>query len=626
MKKEIIGTSNKVLEVDLTARSFRVSDISDRDREMYLGGKGMGLKLLYDRLEPGIDPLGEKNILVLAMGVFMGTGAPCSGRFEAITKSPLTGVMATGSCGGPFGMALKTSGWDAMIIHGKASEPVFLQIDSGGAVFGDASGIWGKGTAESEKILLAHGSGAMVIGQAGENTVRYANIRSGHRFIGRGGIGAVMGSKNLKGIVAKGREYKILPADKKRFDRAKKRFLAYINNNAVTAGSYRSYGTNANINISNAAGILPVRNFTGGSHGRAVKISGETMAEQFDTRHDVCKPCAILCGHRGTIRGEKRHIPEYETVTLLGSNLNIFDPEIISDYNELCSEYGMDTISTGGTIAWAMEAAEKGLIESDLRFGSAEGVGEMITDIAFRRGLGADLADGSRAASKQYGGEDFAIHVKGMELPGYDPRGAFGQGLSYATANRGGCHLSAYMVGLEAMLGMTDPKALRWKPYMVKFMENIFAAVNSLHVCLFTAFAVFLEPPLIRFTPTFIIRHLNQNFSLLALNLMDASLWPELWHAIVGKRYIPYFGMRRFYEAGERVHVLERYMNTREGISKKDDTLPRRLLHEGRICDNRRDTVPLEPMLKKYYKTRGYDENGVPRNQTLQKLGIEIKQ
>ncbi len=626
MKKEIIGTSNKVLEVDLTARSFRVSDISDRDRELYLGGKGMGLKLLYDRLEPGIDPLGEKNILVLAMGVFMGTGAPCSGRFEAITKSPLTGVMATGSCGGPFGMALKTSGWDAMIIHGKASAPVFLQIDSGGAVFGDASGIWGKGTAESEKILLEHGSGAMVIGQAGENTVRYANIRSGHRFIGRGGIGAVMGSKNLKGIVAKGREYKILPADKKRFDRANKRFLAYINNNAVTAGSYRSYGTNANINISNAAGILPVRNFTGGSHGRAVKISGETMAEKFDTRHDVCKPCAILCGHRGTIRGEKRHIPEYETVTLLGSNLNIFDPEIISDYNELCSEYGMDTISTGGTIAWAMEAAEKGLIESDLRFGSAEGVGEMITDIAFRRGLGADLADGSRAASKQYGGEDFAIHVKGMELPGYDPRGAFGQGLSYATANRGGCHLSAYMVGLEAMLGMADPQAIRWKPYMVKFMENIFAAVNSLHVCLFTAFAVFLEPPLIRFTPTFIIRHLNQNFSLLALNLMDASLWPELWHAIVGKRYIPYLGMRRFYEAGERVHVLERYMNTREGISKKDDTLPRRLLHEGRICDNRRDTVPLGPMLKKYYKMRGYDENGVPRNQTLQKLGIEIKQ
>ncbi len=624
MKKEIIGTSNKVLEVDLSARSFRESRISERDREMYLGGKGMGLKLLYDRLEPGIDPLGEKNILVLAMGVFMGTGAPCSGRFEAITKSPLTGCMVSGSCGGPFGMALKTSGWDAMVIHGKAADPVFLQIDSDGAVFGDANGIWGKGTAESEKILLAHGSGAMVIGQAGENTVRYANIRSGHRFLGRGGIGAVMGSKNLKGIVARGREYKILPADKKRFDRANKRFLAYINNNPVTAGSYRSYGTNANIHISNTAGILPVRNFTGGSHGRAVKISGETMAEQFDTRHDVCKPCAILCGHRGTIRGEKRHIPEYETVTLLGSNLNIFDPEIISDFNELCSEYGMDTISTGGTIAWAMEAAEKGLIESDLRFGSAEGVGETITDIAFRRGLGADLADGSRAASKQYGGEDFAIHVKGMELPGYDPRGAFGQGLSYATANRGGCHLSAYMVGVEAMLGMADPQALRWKPYMVKFMENIFAAVNSLHICLFTAFAVFLEPPLIRFTPTFVIRHLNQNFSLLALNLMDASLWPELWHAIVGKRYIPYLGMRRFFKAGERVHVLERYMNTREGISKKDDTLPRRLLHEGRTCDDRRKTVPLEPMLKKYYRMRGYDQNGVPRKQTLQKLGIEI--
>ena len=623
MKKEIIGTSNKVLEVDLAARRFWVSEISVRDRELYLGGKGMGLKLLFDRLKPRIDPLGEDNILVLTMGVLMGTGAPCSGRFEAVTKSPLTGVMVTGSCGGPFGMALKTSGWDAMVIHGKADKPVFVCVDSGGATFADASEIWGTGTAVAQDTLLAHGSGTMVIGQAGENLVRYANIRSGSRFLGRGGIGAVMGSKNLKGIVAKGREYKIRPADKKRFDRANKRFLAYINNNPVTAGSWRSYGTNANIHISNAAGILPVRNFTTGSHGQAVKISGETMAEKFDTRHDVCKPCVILCGHRGTIRGEKRHIPEYETVTLLGSNLGIFDPEIISDFNELCSEYGMDTISTGGTIAWAMEAAEKGLIESDLRFGSDEGIAKTITDIAFRRGQGALLADGSRMASKTYGGEDFAMHVKGMELPGYDPRGAFGQGLSYATANRGGCHLSAYMVGVEAMFGMADPHALRWKPYMVKFMEDIFAAVNSLHICLFTAFAVFLEPPLIRFTPSFIIRHLNQNFSLLALNLMDASLWPELWHAVVGKRYIPYLGMRGFYKAGERAHVLERYMNTREGIAKKDDTLPRRLLDEGRACDHEGKTVPLDSMLKTYYRLRGYDENGIPREKTLEKLGIE---
>ena len=623
--QEILGTSNKVLEVDLSSRSFFVSEIPDKDRRRYLGGKGLGLKLLYDRLRPGIDPLGENNMLVLTMGVFMGTGAPCSGRFEAVTKSPLTGLMSSSSCGGPFGMALKTSGWDAMVIKGSASSPVYLHVDASGVQFKAADGIWGKGTADTEKTLLQEGSGSLCIGQAGENRVLFANIRSGHRFLGRGGMGAVLGSKNLKGIVAKGREYKIVPADKKRFARANRRLLHYIQNNAITAGAFRDYGTNSNLNTGNAAGILPVRNFTGGNHGGARKISGEAMAEKFDTSHDTCKPCAILCGHRGTIKAERRHIPEYETMTLMGANLEVFDPERISDWNELCSEYGMDTISTGGTLAWAMEAAEQGLLQTELQFGSPGGISEMITDIAFCRGLGRDLALGSREASKKYGGEDFAIHVKGMELPGYDPRGSYGQGLSYATANRGGCHLSAYLVGLEVILGMADPHALRWKPYMVKFMENAFAALNSLHICLFTSFAVFLEPPLIRFTPTFVIKLLNQNFSRLALNLMDVSLYPELWHAILVKKYTPYLGMRAFYKAGERVHVLERYMNTREGISKKDDTLPRRLLTEGRRCDAGEHTVPLEPMLRKYYRMRGYDENGIPREKTLRRLGIAAK-
>ncbi|MFW6334523.1 MAG: aldehyde ferredoxin oxidoreductase family protein, partial [Desulfosalsimonas sp.] len=446
--QEIVGTSNKVLEVDLTARSFRVSEITDLDRSLYLGGKGIGLKLLYDRLKPGIDPLAEESLFVLAMGVFMGTGVPCSGRFEAVSKSPLTGVMASSSCGGPFGMAFKTSGWDAMVISGKASSPVYLRVDSGGVEFMPADDLWGVSTSQAEETLKQHGAGTMVIGPAGENLVRFANIRSGHRFLGRGGLGAVLGSKNLKGIVAAGGEYKIVPADKKRFAKSNRHFFRYINHNSITSGSYRDYGTNFNLNISNRAGILPVRNFTGGSHGLAPRVSGQTMAERFKTRHDTCKPCAILCGHRGTIRGEKRHIPEYETMTLMGPNLEIFDPEVISDWNELCAEYGMDTISAGGTLAWAMEATEKGMISTDLKFGSPEGVTRMIEDIAMCRGIGSDLAMGCAQASKKYGGEDFAIHVKGMELAGYDPRGAFGHGLSYATANRGGCHLSAYVVGL----------------------------------------------------------------------------------------------------------------------------------------------------------------------------------
>ena len=212
-----------------------------------------------------------------------------------------------------------------------------------------------------------------------------------------------------------------------------------------------------------------------------------------------------------------------------------------------------------------------------------------------------------------------------MEMAAYDPRGCIGHGLSYATANRGACHLSSSLMVLEAYLGMASPYAKRWKHYMVKFMENTYAAMNSLHICHFTAFAVFLEPPLIKLSPNAFIKILNQNMSPLALNLMDISLWPELWYATVGKTYIPYLSMLKFRKTGERIHILERYMNTREGISKKDDTLPRRLLTEGRKCDAKERVVPLEPMLKKYYKIRGYDSNGIPKKRTLKRLGIEIK-
>jgi aldehyde:ferredoxin oxidoreductase len=623
--QEIIGTSNRILEIDLTAKKFQVSEISKKDLDMYLGGKGLGLKLLYDRMQPGVDPLGPENMIAFTMGVILGTGAPCSGRFEAVTKSPLTGIMNCSSCGGPFGMAVKTSGWDAIILKGKASAPVYLVIDSKGVQFKPAKGLWGKDTNVAEAALMKEGSGSIVIGQAGENLVRFSNIRSGHRFIGRGGMGAVMGSKNVKGMVAKGGEFKIVPKNKKFFTKTNKKFFKYINDNPVTSGSYRSFGTNSATNTCNTTGTLPIRNFSGGSHGEAHKISGETMAERFKTKYDTCKPCAILCGHKGTVNGKEKHIPEYETIHLLGSNLEIFDPVQITEWDELCSKYGIDTISTGGTLSWAMEATEKGLIKTNLKFGSPKGVAEMITDIALCRGIGKDLAMGSRGASKKYGGEDFAIHVKGMELPGYEPRGSVGHGLGYATANRGGCHLSSYVIAIEILFNMANPYTPKWKHYMVKFMENLFAGINSLHICLFTSYAVMFQPLLVKVSPFPLLKVLMGNIAPLAMNLMDLSLYPETWHAILGKTYIPYLGMLKFLKTGERVHVLERYMNTREGISKKDDTLPLRFLTEGRKCDYKEQTVPLEKMLNKYYKSRGFDENGIPKKRLLKRLGIEIK-
>ncbi len=617
--QEIVGTSNKILEVNLSTGDFAVGDITEKDRRLYLGGKGLGLKLLYDRLKPGVDPLGEDNIIAFMPGVLMGTGAPCSGRFEAMTKSPLTGIMVTASCGGPFGMALKTSGWDALIIRGQAKKPCYLYIDSKGAELRDAKKLWGKDTQQAQASVEKEGSGSVVIGPAGEHLVRFANLCSGHRFLGRGGMGAVFGSKNLKAVVAKGNEFKIVPAKKKKFDKARKTLNAYIARNSVTSGSYRNFGTNANVNLSNAAWILPVRNFTGGSHGEAHKISGEEIAANHDTKYHTCKPCSILCGHKGTFAGKVRSVPEYETTGLLGSNLEIFDPVAISDFNDTCTLMGMDTISAGGTIAWAMEATERGLIKSNLKFGSKEGVVQSLKDIAYGKGLGKDLMMGSRWLSKKYGGEDFAIQVKGMEMAAYDPRGAFGQGLSYAVANRGACHLSTSLFTLECYFGMASPKAGRGKATMVKFFENVYAALNSLHICHFTAFAVFLEPPLVKFSPVPVLKILVQNLTPVALAVMDISLWPELWSSVTGKR----LGMLGFKKAGERIHVLERYMNTREGISSKDDTLPVRMLNESRKCDHHERTVPLEWMRRRYYKARGFDSDGIPKAGLLRRLGIE---
>jgi len=616
---EITGTSNKVLEIDLSNKSFMIYNVEPSDTKLYLGGKGLALKMLYDRMKPGIDPLGEENIIAVTTGVLLGTGAPCSGRFAAVTKSPLTGIMTSCSCGGAFGMALKTSGWDGILIKGKSKTPVYLHIDSSGAEFRDAKKLWGLDTRKTQEAIGKESGGILAIGPAGENLVRFANVASGHRFLGRGGIGAVMGSKNLKAVSAKGGEYKILPVNKKKFDKAKQKATAYINRNDISSGSYRNFGTSSNVNLSNAGGILPVKNFTGGSHPEAHKISGEAMAEEFKTSYSTCKPCTILCGHKGTVSGEVRQIPEYETVGLMGSNLEIFDPVKISEWNEICSLMGMDTITAGGTLAWLMEAAEKGFIKSRLRFGSPEGVSETLTDIARLKGIGKDLAMGSRYCSKKYGGEDFAIQVKGMEMPAYDPRGSFGQGLSYAVANRGACHVSGVVFALEVYMDLIDPYTYRSKASLVKYQEDLLSSINSLQTCIFTAFPYELETPLLRFSPKFILKIMMTAMAAVAVKFIDISLWPEFWSSVTGEK----MGISSFLKAGERIQVLERLMNTAEGVSRKDDTLPARLLNEARKCDAKKRVIPIEKMINRYYMVRGYDNNGIPTAKTLKKLKIK---
>lgn len=619
--QEIVGTGNRILEVDLSSKRANIYQVKPRERRLYLGGKGLGLKLLYDRLRPAADPLGEENIVALMPGVLMGTGAPCSGKFAALTKSPLTGIMAASSCGGPFGMSLKTAGWDGLLIRGKAAEPTYLVITSTGVEFKDASSLWGKDTRSTQDEIAGRRSGALVIGPAGENLVRFANVASGDRFLGRGGMGAVFGSKNLKAVVAKGGAYKILPMDQAAFEKLKKKATAYINNNRVTGGLYREFGTPANVSLCLEGGILPVRNFRDGIHPQALQISGEETRKQRNTRHHTCKPCTILCGKKGVFGEEELSAPEYETLALLGSNLGVFDMDRIAEWNTICGKMGMDTISAGGTLAWAMEAAERGMVQSPLKFGSPHGVSEALLDIAQLRGFGRDMAMGSRRLSEKYGGTSFAMHVKGLELAGYDPRGSFGQGLAFAVANRGGCHLSAFLVGQEIFLGLLRPSAVRYKADYVKFFENLNNCVNSLQTCLFTLFAYLLEPPLTKYTPNWLLGLLMQELPQVAIPLVDFRLYRDFWSAVTGIK----ISAAEYMESGERITVLERYMNTREGIWRLHDTLPDRLLKEWRNSDARMRTVPLDELRAAYYRKRGYDHNGIPKPNTLKRLGIDIK-
>ena len=617
-QKEHYGMNNRILEVDLTQKCSTVIQIAEKDRMDYLGGKGLALKILYDRLKTGINPLSKDNIIVFMTGVYMGTGAPCSVRFSAVTKSPLTGIICHASCGGSFGLKLKTSGWDGLVIKGKAIEKTYLVISEEGVVFNDAKNIWGKGTIATQKLIVKEGT-ACTIGPAGENMVRFANIVSEERFFGRGGMGAVFGSKNLKAVISTGGNNVFIPVHKEKFNKIRKTALKFIGRNSNTQ-SYRTYGTNANTMLVNKTEILPVKNFTKGKSTEAYKISGEYIKKKHDTnKQHACKNCRILCGKKGKFNGTMVPVPEYETTVLFGSNIEVYDINEISKWNQICSDMGMDTISAGGTLAWVMEATEKGLIKSNLRFGSTENIADALLDIANAKEFGKEMGKGSRTLSEKYGGKDFAIHVKGMEMGGYDPRGCFGHGLSYATANRGACHLSASLMALESFLHYLDPYTTANKPLMVKHFENVYAAINSLSTCQFTSYAITGESLLVKITPLPLMRLIMTFVPALALSSMDISLYSKLWSAITGKK----LSMKNFIKAGERIHILERYMNTREGISRKDDTLPERLLKEGRECDTQKRTVPLHKMLKEYYAVRGFDNNGIPKDKLLSELSIK---
>ncbi len=624
--KTIVGESKRYLEINLTDRSWSVFTPHEEDLRDYLGGKGLGLKLIYDRTDKGtrlaaIDPLGPDNILAFMMGTFIGTGATCSARFAGVTKSPLTGIMVGSSCGGPFGMACKTAGWDGVLVRGAAEKPTVLLIDEDGARFQDAGELWGLGTAETQRRLVTNPrQGDLVIGPAGENGALYANIRSGNRYLGRGGMGAAMGAKRLKAIVATGHSFRIEPADKAAFEKYRDIGRTYINRNAFVL-SYRAYGTNYGVRPGIRSGFAPVRNFRDRTDERCEALSGEAMAARYKTRHASCAPCSVLCGKKGTYPdGVVRHIPEYETIGVWGGNIMNFDPDLVGLWNDLMNDLGLDTISAGVTVSWAMEAAEKGLRPSELAFGRTDNIARILVEIALREGEGAELALGSKRLAEKYGGLEFAAQVKGLEMAAYDPRAGWGQGLNYAVANRGGCHLNAYPIALEAVFNYLPPYTTRSKVSWVAFFEDLFDAVNATQTCQFSIFGYLLEPPIARFTPKPLLKLAMTYLPGVAQLVLDWGAISSQVAAITGRR----LSQREYLRVGRRSHVLERHMNVLLGVTAGDDTLPRRFLDEAVTKHPDKSVVPVDKMVKAYYRRKGYDANGAPTAKLLASLGIPL--
>ncbi len=621
----MFGYMGRILDLDLTSRRVESIPLDPELARLYVGGKGLGARLVYDHVPVGADPLGPDNVLVFVTGPLVGTGAPQSNRFVVCGKSPLTGGIGTSTCGGNFATKLRRSGYDAVIVRGQAAEPVLVHILDGEAQIQDASHLWGLGTYQTQEII-GKKFGVACIGPAGENQVLIAGIASQERMAARTGLGAVMGSKNLKALVATGR-MKATLADPEHFALITKATTEYKRRHPQTGGILPRLGTAHLVLVTAGHNILPTKNFQAGSSPDAWKISGEQMAAKDLVSQGGCISCPVHCGRVVELGGKKVKGPEFETIALTGANTANFNLKAVEEWNYLLDDLGMDSISAGNVLGFAMELTEKGLLDSDLAFGRADNIAAILEDMAYKRGLGAELSEGVARLSERYGGKQFAMHVKGLELPGYDPRGCWGQGLEYATTNRGGCHIQGSTMFLEATGPLKlDPHTIKAKPELVVMQQNTAAAVGSLVMCYFSAYAM-LPPQVFDLNPhglayKALVKALLNSGPVLdvALKLhpgMQVLWFEKLLGAATGWKWT--YGS--FMELGERVFNMERLFNMREGFGRRDDTLPPRVLEENTFkkVDAR---VPLDKMLPKYYRLRGWDAQGRPTPKRLARLGI----
>ncbi len=593
------GWTGKLLRVNLTEGTITTEALRKPWAEEYIGARGLGSKYLYEEVDPAVDPLSPENKIIFATGPLTGTLATSGGRYNVVTKGPLTGTIAASNSGGYWGPELKYAGYDMIIIEGKAAEPAYLWIFNDRVELRCAAKLWGKSTHEATDIIVSETdpeAKVACIGPAGEKLVKFACvINDKHRAAGRTGVGAVMGSKNLKAIAVRGTKG-IRVADPKRFmeaviDARKKLEASPVNSQGLPA-----YGTNVLVNIINATGGFPTRNFQESVFEGAEKISGETFAATYLLRPKACASCTSRCGRVSAVGEVTGEGPEYEAVWAYGAQCGIDDLASITKANFLCNELGLDPITMGSTIGCAMELYERGILKKervgmDLYFGNAEAILELTRKTALREGFGDELAEGSYRLASKYGHPELSMTAKKQEMPAYDPRALQGMGLEYATSNRGGCHVRGYLTSPE-VLGIPeklDPASVEDKPQWTKTFQDLTAAIDSSGLCLFITFGLGA---------------------------------PEVASQLSAATGIDYT-TEKIMECGERVWNLERLFNLKAGLSAEDDTLPPRLLHEPIPAGPMKGSVcRLGEMLPKYYELRGWDKNGVPKEEKLEELKL----
>jgi aldehyde:ferredoxin oxidoreductase len=586
----------------------------------YIGSRGLATKYLVSEVDPKVDPLSPENKIIWATGPLTGTPVSTGGRYTVVTKGPLTGAVACSNSGGFWGAELKMAGWDMIIFEGKAPKPVYLRVENDAAELLDADFLWGKSVWETEPAIRSRHQDEQIrvssIGRAGETLCLFAAVVNDlHRAAGRSGVGAVMGSKNLKAIAVRGTQGVGNVRDPAAFMQAVEAGKKVLAGHPVTGQGLPKYGTQVLMNVINEIGALPTRNHKEVQFEGAKNISGEAMHEPRKTdgkpnlvTNAACFGCTIACGRVSkideghfTVKNDPKYWGasgglEYEAAWALGAANGVNDLEALTYANFVCNEQGMDPISFGATVGAVMELYEMGVLKKEqvgveAKFGSAEALAYLAQATAKGEGFGKEIAQGSRRLCAKYGHPDLSMSVKGQEFPAYDSRGIQGMGLTYATSNRGACHLRSYTVASE-VLGIpvkTDPLATEGKPALVKAFQDATAVFDAAGICIFTSFAWTL-----------------------------ADVQPQLAAACSAE-----FTMDELALIGERIWNLERDFNNRAGFTAKDDNLPKRLTTEPAKTGPAKGKVNgLAKMLPEYYELRGWDENGQLKPETRARLKL----